>query len=117
MTNRHFEDEQVSIMKKNLLPHVRAMMGGQYYPHFRALWEAGVEIEEGLAKTEVEPKKVSGQFTPRKYEKLTNPTVSTINNISQLATSWAPESCPNPIKKEYTELHAPLSKVYQSLLS
>ena len=117
MTNRPSEEEQVNIVKKNFLPHVRATMGGQYYPHFRALREAGVEIKEGLGKTEVQPKKVSGQFTPRKYDKPVSAAVSTINNISQPTTSWAPESRPVPVRREYTELHAPLSKVYQALLS
>ena len=82
MTNRLSEDEQVNIVKKNFLPHVQATMGGQYYPHFWDLIEIWVEIEEGLAKTYVEPKKVSRQFTPRKYDKPASVAVLTISNIS-----------------------------------
>jgi len=34
ITNRTSKEEHVSIVKKNFISHVRATMGGQYYPHF-----------------------------------------------------------------------------------
>ena len=100
MTNRPFEEELVNIVKKSFLPHIQATMGGQYYPHFWALIEVEVEIEEGLAKKEAELRKVIGQSTPQKYDKPASAAVSTINNISQPTTSWAPESRPAPIRRE-----------------
>ena len=85
-------------------------MGGQYYPHFPALREAGVEIEESLVKIEVEPKKVSGQFTPRKYDKPANATVSTINNISQPTTSWYPKVALPPFEGNILSFMLPSPK-------
>ena len=115
MTNRPNEEEQLGMVVKNLLPTYHKYLFAQYFPSFKALVAAGIQIEDamnnGTIKGEeiMRPKKTFGPSSSK------IPEVSTINQPAPyqlIAPTPVPKAQP---QRQFHELHMPLSKVFEKL--
>ena len=118
MMNRRNEEEQLTMVVKNLLPIYHKYLFAQYFPNFKALIAASTQIEEeinnGTIKNEDAPmfKKNFGSYSSKTTK------VSNIykNDLYQLiALVQISQGPPSRPRREFHELYMPMSQVFEKL--
>ena len=115
--NRPSEEEQLTMVVKNLLPVYHKYFFAQYFPNFKALIAIGTQIEDainnGTIKNEDPPK-----FKKNLRSSFKTTEVSTIykNDPYQLiAPRQISQGPPLRPRREFHELYMPVSQVFEKL--
>ena len=113
--NRPNEEEQLTMVVKNLLPIYHKYLFAQYFPNFKALIAASTQIEDVInnatIKNEDAPKFKKNFGSSSKNTKVSN---IYKNDPSQLISPVQISQGPPPRpRREFHELNMPISKVFE----
>ena len=117
MMNRPNEEEQLTIVVKHLLPIYHKYLFAQYFPNFKVLIVAGIQIKDainnGTIKNEDAPKFKKNFGISSKTAEVSN---IYKNDPSQLISPVQISQGPPPRpKREFHELYMPMSQVFGKL--
>ena len=117
MMNRPNEEEQLTMVVKNLLPIYHKYLFAQYFPNFKALIAASTQIEDVInnatIKNEDAPKFKKNFGSSSKNTKVSN---IYKNDPSQLIAPVQISQGPPPRpRREFHELYMPMSQVFEKL--
>ena len=115
--NRPNEEEQLTMVVKNLLPIYHKYLFAQYFPNFKALIAASTQIEDVInnatIKNEDAPKFKKNFGSSSKNTKVSN---IYKNDPSQLISPVQISQGPPPRpRREFHELYMPMSQVFEKL--
>ena len=118
MMNRPIEEEQLTMVVKNLLPVYHKYLFAQYFPNFKASIAVGTQIEDAINNGTIK------NDDPLRFKKNlgSNSKVAKVSNIHkndpyQLIAPIALVQVsqePRP-RMEFHELHMPISQVFDKL--
>ena len=118
MMSRLSEEEKLAMVLKNLLPVYHKYLFAQYFPNFKALIAARIQIEDaisnGTIKTDYPPrfkKNVGSNFKAAKISNIHKSDPYQL--IAPIAPVQVPQA-PRP-KREFHELYMPMSQVFDKL--
>ena len=114
MMNRPSEEEQLTMVVKNLLPVYHKYFFAQYFPNFKALIAIGTQIEDainnGTIKNEDPPKFKKNLRSSSKIAEVSN---LYKNDPYQLIAPIAPmqisQGPPRRLRREFHELYIPVN--------
>ena len=120
MMNRPSEEEQLTMVVKNLLPVYHKYLFAQYFPNFKALITVGTHIKDainnGIIKNEDPPRFKKNLGSSSKTAEVSN---IYKNDPYQLIASIAPvpisQGPPLRPRREFHELYVPVSQVFEKL--
>ena len=120
MMNRPSEEEQLTMVVKNLLPVYHKYLFSQYFPNFKALIDGRTQIEDainnGTIKNEDPPRFNKNLGSSSKTAEVsniyTNDPYQLIAPIAPMQISQGPP--PRP-RKEFHELYIPVNQVFEKL--
>ena len=120
MMNRPSEEEQLVMVVKNLLPVYHKYLFAQYFPNFKALIVAGIQIEDainnGTIKNEDSPRFKKNLESSSKTVEISN---ICKNDPYQLIAPIVPvqisQGPPPRPRREFHELHMPVNQVFKKL--
>ena len=106
MMNRPSEEEQIQMVVKNLLPIYHYHLFAQYFPHFKALIIAGIQVEDAINNGIIK-----GEDLVSRKIKTPERRVNAINVVVP-QTSSIVNSRP---QRKFNELHMPMSQLFEKL--
>ena len=120
MMNRPSEEEQLTMIVKNLLPIYRKYLFAQYFPNFKALITVGTQIDDAINNGTIKNKDLprfkknlgSSSKTAEVSNICKNDPYQLIAPISPMPISQGPT--PRP-RREFHELYMPVSQVFEKL--
>ena len=118
MTVRPNEEEQLNMVVKNLLPAYNKYLFAQYFPSFKALIAAGTQIEDAINTGILKGEEVIRSKRPFGPSSSKVPEISAISKQSPFQLVASPPLAQAPLgrpRRQYHELHMPLSKVFEKL--
>ena len=113
MRNRPPKDEQIELVIKGALPHLRRQMLFAHYPDFRALHQAGIRIEDEESQQPRNTFRRTSQTNTQSQNTYTR--AAEVNRIQPNAYSPPFVNVINKPPRKYSNFNLPLSKVFQRL--
>ena len=117
MMNRPSEEEQLTMVVKNLLPVYHKYFFAQYFPNFKALIATGTQIEDainnGTIKNEDPPKFNKNLRSSSKTTEVSN--IYKNDPYQLIAPRQISQGPPLRPRREFHEFYMPVSQVFEKL--
>ena len=118
MMNIPNEEEQLTMVVKNLLPIYHKYLFAQYFPNFKALIAAGTQIQDainnGTIKNEDAPK-FKRNFGPSNSKTAEISNVYKTDPYQLIAPVQVSQGLPPRPRREFHELYMPTNQVFEKL--